>query len=201
MSISPTEEVLVVRRQDILPDPAWQGLRTFDLEACHHAIAHLSFFLPRARVEDDPTYQQVIPYIIFKSGDRYFTTQRTTAGSDKRIHHLYSLGVGGHINPIDASDPLGAGLKREWEEEVVYEGSFAPRLIGLLNNDSDPVSRVHIGVVYLVEGTGPISVRETNKLSGQLLTLDELQALGNSLETWSLVVLEHLRSLEAPSLG
>jgi predicted NUDIX family phosphoesterase len=202
VSFSPDEKVLVVRRSDILPEPAWQGLRTSDLEACQQAITHKALFLPRTEVEEDPSYQQIIPYIIFRSGDRYFATQRTAQGSDARIHHLWSLGVGGHINPIDASDPLAEGLKREWEEEVAYSGEFSPQLLGLLNDDSDPISQVHLGVVYLVDGASDqIAVRETDKLRGQLLTLDELDDPGRNLETWARIVLGHLRSLEAPSLA
>ena len=202
MSFSSTEKVLVVPRADILPDPAWQGLRSTDLEFCQDAIAHHSFFLPRAQVEDDPTYQQIIPYIVFRHADRYFVTQRLSAGSDARIHGLYSLGVGGHLNPVDSADPLGDGLRREWEEEVLYTGTFAPRLLGLLNDDSNPISSVHLGVIYLVEGSSDqISVRETHKLTGALLTLDELSALGPALEPWALLVLDHLRSLESPDLA
>ena len=202
MSFSPTEEVLVVRRSDILPFPAWQGLRTTDLEAAQSAITNQSFYMLRAEVEEDPSYQQIIPYIVFRHNDRYFVTRRLAAGSDKRIHSLYSLGIGGHLNPVDASDPLAEGLRREWEEEVVYSGTFAPRLLGLLNDDSNPISSVHFGVIYLVEGsTDQIAVRETHKLTGSLLTLDEIAALDAALEPWAGLVLGHLRSLETPALS
>ena len=203
MSFSPTEQVLVVRRSDLFPaDSAWQGLRTADLDTYFETITRHALYLPRPQVEHDPSYQQIIPYIVFRHADRYFVTQRLAAGSDARIHSLYSLGIGGHLNPVDSSDPLAEGLRREWEEEVVYTGVFSPRLLGLLNDDSNPISSVHFGVIYLVNGsTDQISVRETHKLSGALLTLDELSALGDSLEPWSLLVLDHLRSLDFPSLA
>jgi predicted NUDIX family phosphoesterase len=200
---STAEQVLVVRRSDLFPaDSAWHGLRTTDLDSYFDTISRLGFFLPRTQVEHDPAYQQIIPYVVFRHGDRYFVTQRTAAGSDARIHHLYSLGVGGHLNPVDgATDPLADGLRREWEEEVDYQGIFAPRLLGLLNDDSNPISSVHFGVIFLIEGSSDqISVRETTKLTGELLTLDELTALGADLEPWARLVLDHLQRLEAPDI-
>ena len=200
---SAEEQVLVIRHSDIFPTPPWQGMRTQDLDPYFEAISTHALFMPRAQVENDPTYQQIIPYVVFRHQGRYFVTHRKTAGSDARIHHLYSLGVGGHLNPIDgASNVLADGMQREWEEEVDYQGTFTPRLLGLLNDDSDPVSSVHLGIIFLVEGdTDEISIRETAKLSGEMLTLDTLSNLGDALETWAQIVLEHLRSLDAPDLA
>src|SRR5207248_9985524 len=96
--------------------------------------------------------------------------------SERRLRHLYSLGVGGHINPEDvagAADPIEAGLRREWQEEVVYDGHFSTRLLGAINVQTTPVGRVHVGLIFLVEGDRPeISIREVAKLAGALLPLD-----------------------------
>jgi predicted NUDIX family phosphoesterase len=111
------------------------------------------------------------------------------------LRKQYSLGVGGHINPgdLDAGDPIQDGLKREWEEEVVYDGRFDAQLIGLLNDDSSPVSKVHLGVVFLVDGDSPnIAIRETDKLAGELLTLDEMRIFYLGMESWSQMVYDRL---------
>src|SRR5262249_34571188 len=140
------EQVLCVRREDIFPDGAWHGFITDNLDQANEVIRTKQFFKARAEVEDDPSYQQIIPYVVFRHRDRYLLTHRLRASSERRLRKQYSLGVGGHINPGDlsAGDPLLDGLKREWEEEVVYDGQFEARLLGFLNEESSPVSRVHL---------------------------------------------------------
>ncbi len=190
-----SEQVLCVRRDDIFPDGAWHGFVTDDLERYQSVIRDRYVFRPRADVEDDPAYQQIIPYVVFRHGDRYLLTHRLRASSEKRLRKQYSLGVGGHINPGDlrSGDPIADGLKREWEEEVVYDGRFEARLIGLLNEESAPVSKVHLGVVFLVDGDSPnIEIRETKKLGGELLTLDEMRRLYLQMESWSQLVYDRL---------
>ncbi|TMC83155.1 MAG: NUDIX hydrolase [Chloroflexi bacterium] len=192
-----TEQVLVVRREDIFPDGAWHGFVTDDLERHQRVIRESHFFKPRAEVENDSSFQQVIPYVVFRHGDRYLLTHRLRASSEKRLRKQYSLGVGGHINPGDlqGGDPIIDGLKREWAEEVIYDGSFEAKLLGLLNEESSPVSKVHLGVVFLVEGDSPnIQIRETNKLAGDLLTLDEMRIHFLEMESWSQLVYERLRA-------
>ena len=192
-----TEQVLVVRREDIFPDGAWHGFVTDDLERHQRVIRESHFFKPRAEVENDSSFQQVIPYVVFRHGDRYLLTHRLRASSEKRLRKQYSLGVGGHINPGDlqGGDPILDGLKREWAEEVIYDGRFEANLLGLLNEESSPVSKVHLGVVFLVEGDSPnIQIRETNKLAGDLLTLDEMRIHFLEMESWSQLVYERLRA-------
>lgn len=190
-----TEHVLCVRREDLFPDGAWHGFVGEGLERIQEVIRGRSFFMPRAEVEEDPSYQQVIPYVVFRHDQRYFLTKRLKASSEKRLRQLYSLGVGGHINPgdLEAGDPVADGLKREWEEEVEYRGTFSATLLGLINDDSSPVSRVHVGVVFLVEGSSPeIAIRETDKLSGELLSLEEMRMYYLEMESWSQIVYDRL---------
>jgi predicted NUDIX family phosphoesterase len=191
-----TEHVLCVRRDELFPDGAWHGFVGDGLDRAQATIRSGSFFMPRAEVEEDPAYQQIIPYVVFRHGDRYLLTKRLRASTEKRLRQLYSLGVGGHINPEDLSggDPISDGMRREWEEEVVYEGSLRAELLGLLNDESSPVSKVHLGVVFLVDGSTPdIAIRETDKLSGELLTLDEMRIHYLEMESWSQIVYDRLR--------
>jgi predicted NUDIX family phosphoesterase len=193
--MAPSEQVLCVKREDIFPDGAWHGFVSENLERHQRVIRERHFFKARAEVEDDPNYQQIIPYVVFRHGDRYFLTHRLRASSEKRLRKQYSLGIGGHINPGDlqGGDPITDGLKREWSEEVVYDGRFEARLLGLLNDESAPVSKVHLGVVFLVDGDSPnIAIRETTKLAGELLTLEEMRRLYLEMESWSQMVYDRL---------
>ena len=190
-----SEHVLCVGREDIFPDGAWHGFVATGLERAQEVIRHQSFFMPRSEVEDDPAYQQVIPYIVFRHDDRHLLTRRLKASGEKRLHQQYSLGVGGHINPGDLGngDPIDDGLRREWEEEVDYRGRFQAQLLGLINDDSSPVSRVHLGLVFLVDGDSPeIAIRETDKLEGELLTLEQMKIFYLGMESWSQIVYDHL---------
>jgi predicted NUDIX family phosphoesterase len=189
------EHVLCVSREEVFPDGAWHGFVDAGLDRVVSVIRERSFFMPRAEVEDDPSYQQIIPYVVFRHRDRYFLTRRLKASGEKRLRQQYSLGVGGHINPgdLDGGDPITDGLRREWEEEVEYRGHFEARMLGLINDESAPVSKVHLGVVFLVDGDSPeIAIRETEKLSGELLTLDEMRIFYLGMESWSQIVYERL---------
>jgi predicted NUDIX family phosphoesterase len=190
------EQVLCVKREDIFPDGAWHGFITEGLERYQGVIREKFLFMPRPEVEDDPSYQQIIPYVVFHHGDRYFLTHRLRASAERRLRRQYSLGVGGHINPADlegGGDPILDGMRREWAEEVIYEGRFNATLIGLLNDESAPVSKVHLGVVFLIEGDSPnIAIRETTKLAGELLTLAEMRIYYLGMESWSQIVYDRL---------
>jgi predicted NUDIX family phosphoesterase len=187
--------VLCVRREDLFPDGAWYGFISEGLERYQKVIREQSFFMPRAEVEEDPAYQQIIPYVVFRHRDRYFLTRRLRASTEKRLRQLYSLGVGGHINPgdLDNGDPIRDGLRREFEEEVEYAGEIEATLLGLINDDSSPVSKVHLALAFLVEGSSPeIAIRETKKLAGELLTLEEMRMYYLEMESWSQIVYDEL---------
>ena len=92
----------------------------------------------------------------------------------------YQLGVGGHINKEDGDenkDILETGMMREWNEEVDYKGNFIEKkLIGLLNDDTNPVEQVHLGLVYNFTGDSPdISIKETEKMEGRLVDAKDVE--------------------------
>jgi predicted NUDIX family phosphoesterase len=190
------EDVLVVPRSALFGGNEWVGFRDSDLDDLLASVRRHYHFRPRKEVEEDPTEPQIIPYVVFRHEDRYFLTHRLRRSSERRLRHLYSLGVGGHINPEDvagAADPIDAGLRREWEEEVVYSGGFQYRLIGAINDQTTPVGRVHVGLIFLVDGDKPeISIREVDKLAGKLLPLDAMRSYYLDMESWSQLIFDYL---------
>jgi len=191
------EHVLCVSRTAIFPDGAWRGLITLNLERVLRTIRAAGEYRPRDRVEDDPTQQQIIPYCVVRHAhdDSYLLTRRLRRSTEKRLHHLYSLGVGGHVNPGDgyAVDPVVGGLIREWGEEIHCVSPATARLVAVLNDDSTPVSRVHLGLVFLIEPDhGVVAVRETEKLEGMTMTLEEMRMHYLSMESWSQLVFDDL---------
>jgi predicted NUDIX family phosphoesterase len=147
--------------------------------------------MSRGNAEVDPSHKQVIPYLVLRDGERWFLMQRTKGGGDARLHDLWSIGVGGHINPGDGD--VAGGLAREWAEEVVagFEPDYSP--VGLLNDDTTPVGAVHIGFVYVADAGGrPVEIRETEKLVGSFATTEEVAAVRDGLETWSRLAFDAL---------
>ena len=185
------EQVLVVPRA-LVPDRAgWYGLRTDGLPAFLDVIAEHGRYALREEVERDPSFKQIIPYLVLRDGERFFLMRRTRAGVDARLHDRYSIGVGGHLNPGDGG-VLG-GLRREWHEELVagFEPGF--RLVGLLNDDTTDVGAVHLGAVYVADAAGrAVEIRETDKLSGAFAEPDEVEAVVDRMETWSRLCFEFL---------
>jgi predicted NUDIX family phosphoesterase len=184
-----SERVYVVPRDEILGDGAWHGVRTTETDAFLAVVDAHGRFEPRAAMEADPAFKQIIPYLVLRDGDRYFLMRRTRAGGDARLHDAWSIGVGGHVNPGDRD--LAGGLLREWTEELVAD--FIPefRLVGLLNDDTTDVGRVHLGAVYLADAAGrAVAIRETDKLSGGFATPGQVAELADRLETWSRLAFE-----------
>jgi predicted NUDIX family phosphoesterase len=188
----PREElVLVVARELVMPAGSWHGVRPAPVDAALEAIGRHGIHRPRREVEENPAWKQVIPYLALRDGERLFLMRRTRAGGDRRLHDRYSIGVGGHLNPGD--EGLLGGLEREWREELVADFTPEFALVGLLNDDEDPVGAVHLGVVFEADARGrPVGVRETHKLSGSFASLDEIRAVRDDLETWSSLLFDHL---------
>ncbi len=191
------EQVLVLPRAHVPDAGAWLGLRTIGLDVFLATAARHGRFEPRPAMELDPSFKQLIPYLVLRDGPSYFLMQRTRAGGDARLHDRWSIGVGGHLNPGDGD--LFGGLRREWHEELVadFEPTFEP--LALLNDDTTDVGSVHLGVVFVADAAGrPVTVRETDKLHGSFVPPAEVAAVADRLESWSRLVFE---AIEAGTLG
>jgi predicted NUDIX family phosphoesterase len=178
------ERVFVVPRAAIADGAGWYGIRTDDLDGFIAALERDGRYEPRDAMEVDPSFKQVIPYLVLRDGERYFLMRRTRAGVDARLHDRYSIGVGGHLNPGDGG--LLGGLRREWAEELVADFEPEFQLVGLLNDDTTEVGAVHLGAVYVADAAGrPVAIRETHKLTGAFAEPHEVAAVTDRLETWS----------------
>ncbi len=185
------ELVLGAPRALLWEGRGWRGVRE---DGAHEIVARAldaASFRRRGEAEHDPGWKQLIPYVVIRDGRSVFLMRRTRAGGDERLHERFTIGVGGHVNPGDRG--IAGALLREWHEEL--ETAFDPdvRMLGLLNDDSDSVGAVHLGLVYEVDARGrPVAIHETEKLSGAFAGPDELWSAYERMETWSQLVLAYL---------
>jgi predicted NUDIX family phosphoesterase len=182
---------------------------TFSLQEFETAVAEHGFFVERARAESSPQWKQVIPYSIVECDGRILVVRRLRKGGESRLHEKHSIGIGGHINPEDISgedrgqggrNPIDAGTRREISEELAVRGAYDIRRVGLLNDDSNPVGAVHVGVVQVISVRGSVEIRERDQLDGRLERPEELAAMltrGTNFETWSGLLIPHLDEILA----
>lgn len=187
------EKVLVVKTDKLAKFISGKtGLLTADREEMLDIIVNHHEFMDRPAAEEDPSYKQIIPYVVLTQNGQVFTTRRLNKGGESRLHGKLSIGIGGHINPVDETDRrsvLMKGLERELDEEVYIQrrGQLIPR--GFINDDGNGVGAVHLGLCFSMEVEGEVSVKETEKLSGAWLSLQELKSEYDNMETWSQIAL------------
>ncbi len=202
------EQVLVVERKVVEEVGMFQGVT---VEA---ALYQEAFFAPgaarfmrRSEAEVDASYKQLIPYVIMACGGRYLSYVRGKRAGESRLTGLRSIGIGGHINPgddmplfdADFRETYRAAVEREVAEEVDVRAGHSDRIVGLLNDDSNEVGSVHIGVVHLWElDSEDVSRREQMITQMSFMSRGELEEVRESMETWSQLCLDNLgRMVEA----
>ena len=195
------EEILVISRQLFDELGSFQGIKT-DVDGYLQAILDPAnnFFMDRGKAEDDPSFKQIIPYALFHHDGKYLHYTRGKSGGESRLHAQGSVGVGGHINPVDErADPLGkatylAGVEREIDEELNITGGHQNRIVGLLNDDSNDVGKVHLGVVHIfdLESEDVTSAEDALANLAFQSSEDLTGKFHGSLETWSRFCVDEL---------
>jgi predicted NUDIX family phosphoesterase len=191
------EEVLVIPEERFRAAGAFQGFRPYSTEF-HTAILeprHLSF-RQRGEVESDPTFKQLIPYVVLRCREELFHYTRGSSGAEKRLQALRSIGIGGHISREDASggdDLYRTGMQRELDEELEIDSPYAERCFGFIYDGTNLVGQVHLGIVHLLELEEPLAwPREAAIDDAGFASLRELLRFRDEFESWSQFVLEQL---------
>lgn len=189
------ELILVVKTNHLFPNERWQGLKTNEIDQYKHIIDHRKEFLPRYLMEQDEAYKQIIPYLIFTHDNKFFLMQRQSNASEKRLQNKYSLGIGGHIRQEDMiNQSIFSWAKREFHEEIEYKGNLAIKQLGIINDDSNDVGKVHLGLVLLLDGDSDNIAIKSELKSGDLVSPATCNTLYSSLESWSQFVLLYLQN-------
>jgi predicted NUDIX family phosphoesterase len=192
-----SERVLVVPSAELDRLGRFQG---FSGEAERYLqallVPELAHFRPRSEVENDPSLKQIIPYVVFRSGDAVFCYTRGGTAGEARLRRRRSLGVGGHVAEADADgrptlDAYEMALRRELDEEVAVSSDGKLSRVGLINDDSTPVGQVHLGVVHLYDLEHPaVSPREDSLAEAEFVPLARLREHWDQFETWSQICIK-----------
>lgn len=207
------EQVFVVRRADYFGGTWPQGfvpLGEADGRQLVAAFERDGSFVDRALAERTPALKQLIPYCLVSRPGELLRVQRLRRQSEGRLHGLFSIGLGGHVNPEDGlaggSGTVEAALRRELSEELRIPGfeRLQPRFLGLLNDDSSDVGSVHAGLVYQLDvaAGSEVGIREIGKMEGRFAPLGDVAQPGrvvepeslwhdsHGFESWSAIMLE-----------
>ena len=209
--MKPIEHILAVPTATLNQVGSFQGFKS-QKDAYLKAFFQVGVarFLPRPETEEDPSFKQIIPYCLFYCNGKLLVYVRGGKGGEKRLHAKYSLGIGGHINPIDTDggvydlNSYENAVQRELTEELVINAKVLSRkIVGLINDDSNSVGQVHLGVVELFElDSMDVSSNEDSIEGLKFLPVEELiDAIQDpktstfSLENWSEIVIRNISTI------
>jgi predicted NUDIX family phosphoesterase len=206
--VAAEEEVLVVERKVFDEAGAFQGLATDVQRYLDKLFAPgVPRFIPRSKAEKDPSFKQIIPYVIMTCDGKFLSYVRGKKAGETRLVAKRSIGIGGHINPSEDMPLYGklsetnlsiyrSAVKREVAEEVSIETKYKDRIVALLNDDSTEVGQVHLGIVHLWTLDEPkVNKREQMITQMGFMTLPELQKVRDTMETWSQICLDGLAKM------
>ncbi len=197
------EMILVVRRSLLDQLGSFQGL-VFDVDKYLPSLLarENNFFMRRAEAENDPAFKQIIPYVLLVHAGRVLHYVRGKKAGEQRLVAKGSIGIGGHMNDGDEHlfaldrEAYNVGVEREVNEELHVQTAFSNRIVALLNDDSNDVGKVHLGVVHVFDlNSDAVRKREAMITELAFQTPEELRARRENLESWSQLCLDGLEKL------
>ena len=200
------EQVLVVQRKVFESAGAFNGLALDTQKYLDKLFAPgVPRFMPRPQAEKDPSFKQLIPYVIMTCNGKYLSYVRGKRAGETRLVAKRSIGIGGHINPIDADNSslfaylfenYLTAVQREVAEEVSVETNHADKIVALLNDDSNEVGQVHLGIVHLWTLDEPKVNRKEQMITQMgFMSIPELQLVRDTMETWSQICFDGLAKM------
>ena len=183
------EQILVVKDSEVAHSLSGEGFLWGEANALATLLSR-AMFCPRQEAEGNSLLRQLIPYVVLVREGQAFTVTRTKGQTEARLHNKLSIGLGGHLNEFD----VFAGAAREINEELVIksEETLSPVFLGFINDLSTPVSRDHLGILFVCQVLCDVKVRELDKMSGEFCSLAFLRENVGLLEGWSDIALRVL---------
>lgn len=192
MSNQANEQVMVVKTEDFRSIGLFQGYKEWHE---YFDLIQSGFFIDRELAEVSPEYKQLIPYIVVMKDGKYLSYLRDKSGGEKRLTSKRSIGFGGHVNPVDGfENALSVGCARELEEELGLK-YYTLQIKGLINDDSNDVGKVHLGLVYFAEVTTEPVSHCKSVVDLRFETAESLKKDENLYENWSNIVVQSIVSV------
>ena len=203
MSLVQTERVLVVPTDLFHRLGYFQGFSSDVNRYLGELLsAEHTSYRARSEMESDPSFKQLIPYVIFRhvaaGRTTVFQYTRGKGQGEKRLHAKRSIGIGGHISAEDDSfeddrNPYEEGMRRELGEEVIIQTPYRTKVVGMINDDLTEVGKVHLGVVHVFDVETPdIEPREADILDAGFRPVQQLLSESGEFESWSQICLDAL---------
>ncbi len=187
-------KILAIKTNTLFPKEIPNGFQTAKWKDVVSIINKHAEFIERDLLEEDPSYQQIIVQIALSFKNKFFIHKIPTSGSESRLHDMWPILLGGHVEEYD--DSLEKAAEREFNEEIDYQGKIVSKVfLGLIKvNNKKPVNLVHTGLVWIFKGdseefkyTGDKGITEA-----KFLTINELKPFRKKMTWWSQAVFDYL---------
>ncbi len=197
--------ILAIRKSELPSAVAAPGFHAIDEPLIAAIFQQAGLWLgPRKVLESDEMFRQIIPYIVLRNGRRLLVYRRSTAGAEKRLHGLLSIGLGGHIDlsdivvssgELDLWPTLRAAADRELREELGKVSVQSHTWIGVLTEDATSVGRVHLGVVGVcVIDDDVVEPADEAVCDVRWAEVGTLEYASDAMESWSAMLLSHFET-------
>jgi len=199
------KEIMVVPVNDLFNNDSFQGFVHHSENDFQSRILNFFQWMKRGLAEQDPNFKQPIAYCLIVNPElkKVFVYQRSTKAGEKRLHNMWSWGIGGHIDVPDLSlnkNPIQTSMLRELSEEIEIpqDSQIEPIVLGYINEDDTDVGKVHLGILYIIKTNATeIKPKDSEVAQGRLMHINELEEIYNSkehdVETWSEIAFNPLK--------
>ncbi|KON87479.1 hypothetical protein AF332_12005 [Sporosarcina globispora] len=198
------EMIIVAPRKEVFDNEklTFQGVNSdkYKVNEIMTNVESTYSIMRRGDAEENNDFKQPIPYCVLKRNDEVYSTKRLKGGGEARLHNQVSLGLGGHMNDFNSnnfSEVMFENLIRELDEEVlVNSDGVSFKTVGFINDDSNEVGKVHLGLLVIgeLDSNAEVTVKETDQLLGEWIKITDLKKpeVYETLETWSQFVADIL---------
>lgn len=160
---------------------------------------HLLYFAPREHIEGDENFRQLLPYVLVYGPNEGSVLGYNRPGKgegESRLQGAFSIGFGGHveIKDWDVDSSVGMILSLCADRELAEElGEDSCHLVpnfpsAILIDNTNPVGRVHLGLVYQAKVKGEFNIDSTEVENLVWLTQKEIPNVQNP-ENWTAMLL------------
>lgn len=194
-------EIINCVQRDYIEGKVNEGFTKIDCDDVWDIFEEIDSYERCDELEKDESILQLIPYFVLTTGlyhngaGRVLVYNRGGDGGEGRLADNHSVGIGGHwrysegIFECIAREAFEECGENETLKEYLKDATIEPS--GFLLDNSNPVGRVHLGILFQLDDVPAFN------LCGEIkdydwLTVSECKMKPN-IENWSALALNNLR--------